>query len=116
MIVDEAHSSQTGTSALKLKAALADTEQALREYAEIEVEAEGEVEDWRMSSLRALSVHGRHENLTFCAFTATPKEQTLEIFGVEHPDDLIARSTSTRCARRLRRLYHGSSRPLRLLQ
>ena len=32
IIVDEAHSSQTGSSALKLKAALADTEDALREY------------------------------------------------------------------------------------
>ena len=55
MIVDEAHSSQTGTSALKLKAALADTEQALREYAEIEVEAEGEVEDWEDELAKALS-------------------------------------------------------------
>ena len=36
IIVDEAHSSQTGSSAMKLKAALADTEAALREYAEIE--------------------------------------------------------------------------------
>ena len=35
VIVDEAHSSQTGTAALKLKTALADTEDALREYAEI---------------------------------------------------------------------------------
>ncbi len=35
VIVDEAHSSQTGTSALKLKAMLADTENAMREYAEI---------------------------------------------------------------------------------
>ena len=40
VIVDEAHSSQTGTSALKLKTALADTEEALREYAEIEGKAE----------------------------------------------------------------------------
>lgn len=36
VIVDEAHSSQTGNSALKLKAALANTEDALREYAEID--------------------------------------------------------------------------------
>ena len=86
VIVDEAHSSQTGTSALKLKAALADTEQALKEYAEIEAEAENKVEDWEDELAKALSVHGRHENLTFCAFTATPKEQTLEMFGVERPD------------------------------
>ena len=35
IIVDEAHSSQTGNSAKKLKAALADTEDALKEFAEI---------------------------------------------------------------------------------
>lgn len=86
VIVDEAHSSQTGTSALKLKAALADTKTALEEYAEIEAEAEEGVEDWEDELAKALAVHGRHENLTFCAFTATPKVQTLEIFGVEHPD------------------------------
>ena len=44
IIVDEAHSSQTGSSALKLKAALADTEEALREYAEIEGKAEDEID------------------------------------------------------------------------
>lgn len=36
VIVDEAHSSQTGQSALKLKMALADTQDALKEYAEME--------------------------------------------------------------------------------
>ena len=44
VIIDEAHSSQTGTSALKLKAALADTEDALREYAELEGKAEDEID------------------------------------------------------------------------
>ncbi|MBQ7384542.1 MAG: type I restriction endonuclease subunit R, partial [Clostridia bacterium] len=44
VIVDEAHSSQTGNSALKLKAALADTEEALREYAEVEGKAEQELD------------------------------------------------------------------------
>lgn len=86
IIVDEAHSSQTGTSALKLKAALADTEDALREYAEIEAEAEGKVVDDEDYLANELATHGRHENLTFCAFTATPKEQTLEMFGEEQPD------------------------------
>jgi len=32
IIVDEAHSSQTGQSAMKLKTALADVEDALKEY------------------------------------------------------------------------------------
>ena len=85
IIVDEAHSSQTGSSALKLKAALADTEDALREYAEIEGKAEEELDpDDRL--MREMTVHGRHKNLSFFAFTATPKDKTLELFGTEYED------------------------------
>ena len=82
IIVDEAHSSQTGESALKLKAALADTEDALREYAEIE---EREAIDPEDKLVREMIVHGRHKNLSFFAFTATPKGTTLELFGTEIP-------------------------------
>lgn len=86
IIVDEAHSSQTGTSALKLKSALADKRDALEEYAEIEAEAEEAAADWEDQLADELASHGRHQNLTFVAFTATPKEQTLEMFGEEWPD------------------------------
>ena len=86
IIVDEAHSSQTGTSALKLKSALADKRDALDEYAEIEAEAEDAAADWEDQLADELASHGRHRNLTFVAFTATPKEQTLEMFGDEWPD------------------------------
>lgn len=86
IIVDEAHSSQTGTSALKLKSALADKRDALEEYAEIEAEAEDAAADWEDQLADELASHGRHKNLTFVAFTATPKEQTLEIFGDEWSD------------------------------
>lgn len=86
IIVYEAHSSQTGTSALKLKSALADKRDALEEYAEIEAEAEDAAADWEDQLADELASHGRHKNLTFVAFTATPKEQTLEIFGDEWPD------------------------------
>lgn len=86
IIVDEAHSSQTGTSALKLKSVLADKRDALEEYAEIEAEAEDAAADWEDQLADELASHGRHKNLTFVAFTATPKEQTLEIFGDEWPD------------------------------
>lgn len=85
VIVDEAHSSQTGSSALKLKAALADTEDALREYAEIEGKAEDEI-DPEDKLVQELIVHGRHKNLSFFAFTATPKGTTLEMFGTEYDD------------------------------
>ena len=45
IIVDEAHSSQTGQSAMKLKTALADVEDALKEYAELEGKAEDEIDN-----------------------------------------------------------------------
>jgi len=85
VIVDEAHSSQTGSSAMKLKASLADTEQALREYAEIEGKAEEEV-DPEDKLVKEMLVHGKHKNLSFFAFTATPKDKTLEMFGTEYED------------------------------
>ena len=85
VIVDEAHSSQTGSSALKLKAALADTEDALREYAELEGKAEEEV-DPEDKLVKEMLIHGRHKNLSFFAFTATPKGTTLEMFGTEQED------------------------------
>ncbi len=85
VIVDEAHSSQTGSSAIKLKTALADTEDALREYAEIEGKAEEEI-DKTDKLLQEMMVHGKHKNLSFFAFTATPKGQTLEMFGKEYAD------------------------------
>lgn len=86
IIVDEAHSSQTGQSAMKLKTALADTEDALREYAEIEGKAEDEVLDEEDKLVQEIVTHGRHKNLSFFAFTATPKEKTLEMFGTEAND------------------------------
>lgn len=85
VIVDEAHSSQTGTSALKLKAALADTEDALREYAEIEGKAEEDI-DPTDKLVHEMIIHGKHKNLSFFAFTATPKGTTLEMFGTEYDD------------------------------
>ena len=85
IIVDEAHSSQTGSSALKLKAALADTEAALREYAEIEGKAEDEI-DRNDKLVQEMLTHGKHPNLSFFAFTATPKAATLEMFGTQWDD------------------------------
>ena len=85
IIVDEAHSSQTGQSAMKLKAALADVSDALEEYAELEQKAVEEVEAKDILVQDMLS-QGKHKNLSFFAFTATPKGKTLEIFGEPQPD------------------------------
>lgn len=86
VIVDEAHSSQTGQSAMKLKMALADTSEALSEYAELEGKAEEDLDAANDKFLQELISAGKHKNLSFYAFTATPKDKTLEIFGEEWPD------------------------------
>ncbi|AJG95830.1 type I restriction endonuclease subunit R [Bacillus tropicus] len=86
VIVDEAHSSQTGSSAQKLKAGLSDKETALKEFAEIdEVYEDGQLDD-QDKLVKELLAHGRHSNLSFFAFTATPKEKTLEMFGEKQLD------------------------------
>ena len=81
VIVDEAHSSQTGDAAKKLKRALADTEEILREYAEMEGREEEKRKDDEDRLLDELAAQGMHENLSFFAFTATPKGKTLNMFG-----------------------------------
>ena len=86
VIVDEAHSSQTGQSAMKLKMALADTADALSEYAEFEGKNEEELDAANDKFLQEMISAGKHKNLSFFAFTATPKDKTLEIFGEEMPN------------------------------
>ena len=81
IIVDEAHSSQTGDAAKKLKRALADTEKILEEYAKLEEEDEATRKDDEDRLLDELAAQGMHENLSFFAFTATPKGKTLQMFG-----------------------------------
>jgi type I restriction enzyme, R subunit len=73
VIADEAHSSQTGRSAAELKAVLtADELAAVEDGGEIDVEALLAAE----ASERANST-----NISYFAFTATPKAKTLELFG-----------------------------------
>lgn len=86
VIVDEAHSSQTGKSASKLREGLTDTEEALREYERIESAEEREAEDYEDKIVNELLAHGRQKNLSFFAFTATPKQKTLEVFGKKTPE------------------------------
>ena len=83
IIVDEAHSSQSGKSAEKLKAALADTDEALKEMAEWEGKTEEEMKDDMDLMTETLLTQGQHKNQYFYAFTATPKPKTLQTFGVQ---------------------------------
>lgn len=83
IIIDEAHSSQTGDAAKKLKFALADTEDILKEYSKYENEAEAKSKDYEDKMLEELATHGKQDNLSFFAFTATPKDKTLQMFGIK---------------------------------
>ncbi len=72
VIVDEAHSSQTGETARELKRILgAGTEQGTEE-SEL---------DWEDGLNKVMESRGKQKNLSFFAFTATPKGKTLELFG-----------------------------------
>lgn len=112
VIVDEAHSSQTGQSAAKLKAGLADVSEAVEElvdfsgagiedlqsehekamakrimtYANAILKQEDEENAREDRILEEMVSAGKHKNLSFFAFTATPKDKTLEMFGEEWTD------------------------------
>jgi type I restriction enzyme R subunit len=79
VIVDEAHSSQTGETARELKAILG-------KGAAGEKDDNGEGEpDWEDRLNQIMQSRGRQPNLSFFAFTATPKGKTLELFGRTGP-------------------------------
>jgi len=72
LIVDEAHSSQTGETARELKELLgAGTDQ----------ESEEADTDWEDRLNQVMESRGRQQNISFFAFTATPKGKTLQLFG-----------------------------------
>jgi type I restriction enzyme R subunit len=77
VIADEAHSSQTGEAAAKLKAVLSPEElQELNDGGEVSTE------DILAAQMATRADDG---TITFVAFTATPKNKTMEIFG-SRPD------------------------------
>jgi type I restriction enzyme, R subunit len=75
VIVDEAHSSQTGETARELKAILG-------ARANEDQEGEADSEDYLN---RIMESRGHQPNLSFFAFTATPKGKTIELFGRKGP-------------------------------
>lgn len=82
VIVDEAHSSQSGEAAKDLKQVLgASSDQQLEAAAEQDASAESD-DDPQDQLAAAVAARGRQDNLSFFAFTATPKAKTLSLFGV----------------------------------
>ncbi|MGY0611255.1 type I restriction endonuclease subunit R [Luteimonas sp. A501] len=80
VIADEAHSSQTGQAAAKLKELL-----SAKEWEELQDGGEIDTETLLAAQMEARSAQS---GLTYVAFTATPKAKTLELFGRPGPDGL----------------------------
>lgn len=80
VIIDEAHQGQNGESAKTLRRSLIDMGVAIKEYAKEAGIEETEV-DLTDEYINAVIGQGRHDNQSFFAFTATPKQQTIETFG-----------------------------------
>lgn len=75
VIVDEAHTSQTGEASKHLKKALASNlEEAEKENGQDEFDVEDEI-------VKEIRTRGRQPHISYFAFTATPKNKTLELFG-----------------------------------
>ncbi|WP_089101348.1 type I restriction endonuclease subunit R [Streptomyces hyaluromycini] len=81
IIVDEAHSSQSGDAATAVRAALRDLglDSDSDDAGATKVEAEAATTDAKL--IRKATQRGKASNLSYFAFTATPKAKTLELFG-----------------------------------
>jgi len=87
VIADEAHSSQTGEAASKLKQVL-----SAKELEELADGGEVSTEDLLAAQMEARA--NQEAGITYVAFTATPKAKTLEIFGRRPDPDLPASPTN----------------------
>ena len=100
VIIDEAHSSQSGESTSSLKKVLT---VGTLDDADIEESNEGEDLEDRISDI--VKRRGRLPNVSFFAFTATPKPKTLELFGTRQRTAPMKRSASIPCARQLKKSF-----------
>ena len=92
IIADEAHSSQTGETALQMKSLLGAGALA----------GGDDLQDWQDGLNAVVESRGPQPNLSFFAFTATPKGKTIELFGrpaSTTPAASRCHSTPTACAR-----------------
>lgn len=79
VVIDEAHSSQTGETSKHLKKTLS----VNLEDAEGGDETGDDMED---KVIREIRQRGKQDHISYFAFTATPKNKTLELFGTPMPD------------------------------
>lgn len=84
VIIDEAHSSQSGESSRSLKEVL--SAGSLNEAEEEDPAGESDEDRVNKNVEGHMKTRGRVPNVSFFAFTATPKAKTMEIFGSEKSD------------------------------
>jgi type I restriction enzyme, R subunit len=82
IIIDEAHSSQSGESMRHLNKVL--SANSLEEAEQLD--AERDAEEAEDEVIREIKARGHLPNASYFAFTATPKKQTLELFGHKSED------------------------------
>src|SRR6266568_6833461 len=81
VIIDEAHSSQSGESTKSLKTVL-----TIGNLDDVDTEESEEGEDLEDRIADVMKKRGRLPNVSYFAFTATPKPKTLELFGTRRSD------------------------------
>ncbi|MDX9987992.1 type I restriction endonuclease subunit R [Thiothrix unzii] len=79
VIIDEAHSSQSGSAHDNMNRAMGTVAERSRSQ-------EDEIEDTQDKILQAMRSRKMRGNASYLAFTATPKNTTLEKFGQQQPD------------------------------
>ncbi len=83
VIADEAHQSQTGSAAGKVKIGLgSDAESQIKAEDQDDIPEEGDATDEEQEKILRQVATGKQSNMSFFAFTATPTGQTLQMFGV----------------------------------
>ncbi len=80
IIIDEAHQGQSGESARTLRKSLIDKNKELENYKEEEGLTIDDIDEGD-KLLDEIIAQGHHDNQSFFAFTATPINKTLELFG-----------------------------------
>jgi len=86
VIIDEAHSSSAGENMASLREVLSAS--TLEEAAKLDQEMEDKEYDPEEEILKTIRKRGKQHNISFFAFTATPKAKTLEMFGTIGEDGL----------------------------
>ncbi len=94
VIIDEAHSSQSGESTRSMKFVL-----TLGTLDDTDIEENEDGDDLEDRIADEMKKRGPLKNVSFFAFTATPKPKTLELFGTKRADGPFEPLASIPCAR-----------------